>query len=241
MKTVGVIPARYGSSRFEGKPLVDIRGKPMIQHVYERASRAKAMDATVVATDDSRIYDAVKRFGGDVIMTPEFPTGTDRVAYVAQRVECDVVANIQGDEPLLEPALLDQMIQPFNEDPRVQVSTLKQRVENEADFRDCNVVKVVTDLEGFALYFSRASVPGNLSDEWIEANPIYRHVGLYTYRKECLLAFTTWERAPYESSEGLEQLRFMEHGVRIRVVETEHRLIGVDVPADLERVLAIMG
>ncbi len=241
MKTVGVIPARYASSRFEGKPLVDIRGKPMIQHVYERASRAETMDATVVATDDSRIYDAVRGFGGDVIMTPEFPTGTDRVAYVAERVECDVVANIQGDEPLLEPTLLDQMIQPFNEDPRVQVSTLKQRVDNEADFRDCNVVKVVTDLDGFAQYFSRASIPGNLSDEWIEANPIYRHVGLYAYRKECLLAFTTWERTPYESSEGLEQLRFMEHGVRIRVVETEHRLIGVDVPADLERVLAIMG
>ena len=163
------------------------------------------------------------------------------MAYVAERVECDVVANIQGDEPLLEPTLLDQMIQPFNEDPRVQVSTLKQRVDNEADFRDCNVVKVVTDLDGFAQYFSRASIPGNLSDEWIEANPIYRHVGLYAYRKECLLAFTTWERTPYESSEGLEQLRFMEHGVRIRVVETEHRLIGVDVPADLERVLAIMG
>ncbi len=241
MKTVGVIPARYASSRFEGKPLVDIRGKPMIQHVYERASRAEAMDVTVVATDDSRIYDAVKGFGGDVIMTPEFSTGTDRVAFVAEKVECEVVANIQGDEPLLEPKMLDQMIQPLHEDPEVQVCTLKQRVDSEEDYRDVNVVKVVTDLDGFALYFSRASVPGNLSNAWIETNPIYRHVGLYAYRKECLLAFTKWERAPYESSEGLEQLRFMEQGVRIRVVETEHRLVGVDVPADLERVLAIMG
>ena len=240
MKTVGVIPARYASSRFEGKPLVDILGKPMIRHVYERASRAETMDEIVVATDDSRIHDAVAGFGGSVIMTPEFPTGTDRVAYVAERVECDVVANIQGDEPLLEPVMLDQMIQPFHDDPRVQVSTLKQRVDNEADYRDANVVKVVTDLDGFALYFSRASIPGNLSDDWTGGNPIYRHVGLYAYRKDCLLAFTKWARAPYESSEGLEQLRFMENGVRIRVVETEHRLIGVDVPADLERVLAIM-
>ena len=240
MKTVGVIPARYASSRFEGKPLVDIRGKPMIQHVYERASRAETMDETVVATDDLRIYEAVVGFGGRAIMTPEFPTGTDRVAYVAERVDCDVVANIQGDEPLLEPVMLDQMIQPFHDNPEVQVSTLKQRVDNEADYRDVNVVKVVTNLDGFALYFSRASIPGNLSNEWMETNPIYRHVGLYAYRKECLLAFTTWARAPYESSEGLEQLRFMENGVGIRVIETEHRLIGVDVPADLERVLAIM-
>ena len=139
MKTVGVIPARYASSRFEGKPLVDIRGKPMIQHVYERASRAKRLDEIVVATDDSRIHDAVRGFGGKVAMTPEFPTGTDRVAYVAEHVRCDVVANIQGDEPLLEPMMLDQMIQPFHDDPEVQVSTLKQRVENEADYRDVNV------------------------------------------------------------------------------------------------------
>ena len=241
MRTIGVIPARYGSSRFEGKPLVDIRGKPMIQHVYERASRAKRMDDILVATDDSRIHDAVRGFGGKAVLTPEFPTGTDRVAYVAEHARCDVVVNIQGDEPLLEPKMLDQMIQPLHEDPEVQVSTLKQRVDSEEDYRDVNVVKVVTSLDGFALYFSRASIPGNLSNDWIETNPIYRHVGLYAYRKECLLAFTKWERAPYESSEGLEQLRFMEHGVKIRVVETEHRLIGVDVPADLERVLAIMG
>lgn len=241
MRTIGVIPARYGSSRFEGKPLVDIRGKPMIQHVYERASRAKRMDDILVATDDSRIHDAVRGFGGKAVLTPEFPTGTDRVAYVAEHVRCDVVVNIQGDEPLLEPKMLDQMIQPLHEDPEVQVSTLKQRVDSEEDYRDVNVVKVVTSLDGFALYFSRASIPGNLSNAWIETNPIYRHVGLYAYRKEYLLAFTKWERAPYESSEGLEQLRFMEHGVKIRVVETEHRLIGVDVPADLERVLAIMG
>ena len=241
MKIVGIIPARYASSRFEGKALADILGKPMVQHVYERASRAKTLHEVIVATDDRRIYDAVAGFGGKVVMTsPDCPTGTERVVAVAETLDCDVVANIQGDEPLLEPAVIDQMIQPFLDNSAVQISTLKQRVEDETDYRDPNVVKVVTDLEGFALYFSRASIPGNLSNHWIQTNPSYRHVGLYAYRRDRLLEFTKWDRTPYENSEGLEQLRFLEHGVRIRVVETEHTLIGVDVPADLERVLEIL-
>jgi 3-deoxy-manno-octulosonate cytidylyltransferase (CMP-KDO synthetase) len=240
VKIIGVIPARYASSRFEGKALVNIHGKPMVQHVYERASRAETLDSVVVATDNQRIYDAVVGFGGNVVMTPECPTGTDRVAYVAETLDCDVVANIQGDEPLLEPAMLNQLVQPFLDNPEVQVSTLKQRVIDEADYRDPNVVKVVTDLGGRALYFSRASIPGNLSNAWNPDNPTYRHVGLYAYRRERLIAFTGWERTPYETSEGLEQLRFLENGIPIHVVETEYPLIGVDVPADLERVLAIL-
>ena len=241
MKIIGVIPARYTSSRFEGKALADIFGKPMVQHVYERASRAKTLNEVIVATDDKRIYDAVAGFGGEVVMTtPDCPTGTERVAIVAEMLDCDVVANIQGDEPLLEPAMIDQLIQPFLDNPSVEVSTLKQRVENETDYRDPNVVKLVTSLDGFALYFSRGAIPGNLSNNWIQTNPIYRHVGLYAYRREQLLAFTKWERTPYEISEGLEQLRFLEHSVRIRVVETEHPAIGVDIPADLERVLSIL-
>ncbi len=240
MKIVGVIPARYASSRFEGKALADILGKPMVQHVYERASCAKTLNEVVIATDDRRIYDAVIRFGGKVVMTPECPTGTDRVAYVAETLDCDVVANIQGDEPLLEPALIDQLLQPFLDFPDVQVSTLKQRINSARDYRDVNVVKVVTDRRGRALYFSRAPIPGNLSDGWIPTHPIYRHVGLYAYRRERLIEFTRWERTPHEISEGLEQLRFLEHGIPIHVVETEYSLIGVDVPADLERVLAIL-
>jgi len=240
VKIVGVIPARYASSRFEGKALADILGKPMVQHVYERASCAKTLNEVVIATDDRRIYDAVIRFGGTVVMTPECPTGTDRVAYVAETLDCDVVANIQGDEPLLEPALIDQLLQPFLDSPDVQVSTLKQRINSARDYRDVNVVKVVTDRRGRALYFSRAPIPGNLSDGWIPTHPIYRHVGLYAYRRERLIEFTRWERTPHEISEGLEQLRFLEHGIPIHVVETEYSLIGVDVPADLERVLAIL-
>ena len=240
MQSVGIIPARYASSRFEGKPLADLLGKPMVQHVYERACRAKTLDEVIVATDDQRIYDAVTRFGGNVEMTGECATGTERVAVVAERLTCDIVANIQGDEPLLEPAQIDLMLQPFIDRPEMQVCTLKQRVETAVDYQDVNVVKVVTDLQGDALYFSRASVPGQVGETELHKSPVYRHVGLYAYRREQLLAFTRWRSTPYELAEGLEQLRFLEHGVPIHVVETDTPLIGVDVPADLERVKQIL-
>ena len=240
LQSVGIIPARYASSRFEGKPLADLLGKPMVQHVYESACRAKTLDAVIVATDDQRIYDAVIRFGGNVEMTGQCATGTERVAVVAERLTCDIVANIQGDEPLLEPAQIDLMLQPFIDRPEVQVCTLKQRVETAADYQDVNVVKVVTDLQGDALYFSRASVPGQVGETELHKSGVYRHVGLYAYRREQLLAFTRWSSTPYELAEGLEQLRFLEHGVPIHVVETDTPLIGVDVPADLERVKQIL-
>ena len=240
MQSVGIIPARYASSRFEGKPLADLLGKPMVQHVYESACHAKTLDEVIVATDDQRIYDAVTRFGGNVEMTGECATGTERVAVVAERLTCDIVANIQGDEPLLEPAQIDLMLQPFIDRPERQVCTLKQRIETAVDYQDVNVVKVVTDLQGDALYFSRASVPGQVDETALHKSPVYRHVGLYAYRREQLLAFTRWSSTPYELAEGLEQLRFLEHGVPIHVVETDTPLIGVDVPADLERVKQIL-
>lgn len=240
MQSVGIIPARYASSRFEGKPLADLLGKPMVQHVYESACRAKTLDEVIIATDDQRIYDAVTRFGGNVEMTGQCATGTERVAVVAERLTCDIVANIQGDEPLLEPVQIDMMLQPFTDRPEVQVCTLKQRVETAADYQDANVVKVVTDLQGDALYFSRAPMPGQVGETELHKSPVYRHVGLYAYRREQLLAFTRWRSTPYELAEGLEQLRFLEHGVPIHVVETDIPLIGVDVPADLERVKQIL-
>ena len=240
MQSVGIIPARYASSRFEGKPLVNLLGKPMVQHVYERACRAKTLDEVIVATDDRRIYDAVKQFGGNVQMTGVCATGTERVAVVAERLTCDIVANIQGDEPLLEPVQIDMMLQPFIDRPEVQVCTLKQRVETAADYLDVNVVKVVTNLQDDALYFSRAAMPGKIPQVELHKFPVYRHVGLYAYRRAQLLAFTRWESTPYELAEGLEQLRFLEHGVPIHVVETDIPLIGVDVPADLERVKQIL-
>ena len=242
MKSIGIIPARYASTRFVGKALADILGKPMIQHVYEGASKSKILTQVIVATDDQRIYDAVKGFGGNVQMTGECATGTDRVSIVAEQLTCDVVINIQGDEPLLEPEQIDMMLKPFVEKPSVQVCTLKERIHAVEDYIDRNVVKVVTNIQGDALYFSRGSIPSTPSNKqhtFDENALIYKHIGLYAFRKEQLLAFTSWERTPYEIAEGLEQLRFLEHGVPIHVVETNTPLIGVDVPADLERVKQI--
>ena len=240
MQSVGIIPARYASSRFKGKPLANLLGKPMVQHVYESACRAETLDDVIVATDDRRIYDVVAGFGGNVEMTGECETGTERVAVVAAQLKCDIIANIQGDEPLLKPAQIDLMLQPILDNPEVQVSTLKQRVESVVDYQDINVVKVVTDLHGDALYFSRASMPGRVSETELHKFPVFRHVGLYAYRRAQLLAFTNWDRTPYELAEGLEQLRFLENGIPIHVVETDTPLIGVDVPADLERVKQIL-
>ncbi len=243
LQSVGIIPARYASSRFEGKALADLFGKPMVQHVYESASRAETLDKVIVATDDQRIYDAVAKFGGNVEMTGECDTGTERVAVVAERLKYDIVANIQGDEPLLIPEQIDLMLRPFLNKPDVQVCTLKQRVKTVDDYRDINVVKVVTNLHGDALYFSRASLPGSRGEgtsALLHKYPVYRHVGLYAYRRAQLLAFVNWRRTPYELAEGLEQLRFLENGVPIHVVETDTPLIGVDVPADLERVKQIL-
>ncbi len=243
MNSIGIIPARYASSRFEGKVLANILGKPMVQHVYERASKAKMLSQVIVATDDQRIYDAVQAFGGNVQMTGEYSTGTDRVATVAEQLTCDIIVDIQGDEPLLEPEQIDLMLRPFVERPSVQVCTLKERIFNIQDYRDKNVVKVVTNIHGDALYFSRGSIPStpiNKQHNFENDTLVYRHIGLYAFRKEQLLAFTSWERTPYEIAEGLEQLRFLEHGIPIHVVETDTPLIGVDVPEDLERVKQIL-
>ncbi|MXV78673.1 3-deoxy-manno-octulosonate cytidylyltransferase [Candidatus Poribacteria bacterium] len=243
MKSIAIIPARYASTRFEGKPLADILGKPMVQHVYERASQSRLLNKVIVATDDQRIYNAVKSFGGNVEMTPDCPTGTDRVTIVAKKIECDIVVNIQGDEPLLEPQQIDLMLQPFIDRPDIQVTTLKERIDTIEDYRNRNIVKVVTNLQGDALYFSRGSIPSspaNTEPSINENTSVFKHIGLYAFRKEQLLAFTIWERTPYEISENLEQLRLLENGVPIHVVETNTPLISVDVPADLEKVKAIL-
>lgn len=238
MKAVGVIPARYASSRFEGKALADILGKPMVQHVYERSLGAKTLDMVVVATDDERIYEAVRGFNGEVVMTsPDCPTGTHRVAEVVRDLDCEVAVNIQGDEPLLEPEMLDAIVQPLLDDPTIPVCTLVYRIKSEDFYRDPNVVKVVVDRSGFAMYFSRSPIPGNKSLSWNPEAPMFGHIGLYAYRKEALLEFIQMPQTPFERAEGLEQLRFLENGYRIKIVETEHITIGVDTPADLEKVI----
>jgi 3-deoxy-manno-octulosonate cytidylyltransferase (CMP-KDO synthetase) len=238
MKVLGVIPARYASTRFEGKALADILGKPMIQRVYERAINAKTVNELVVATDDQRIFDIVKSFNGIVTMTSQHPTGTDRIAEVAQNTDADIIVNIQGDEPLIEPAMIDEAVQPLLDDTSVDLSTLVHRINSEEEYRNPNVVKVAVTRLGFAMYFSRSPIP------YVKSNagniPIYRHVGLYVYRRYALLDFAQKPPAPFETSEGLEQLRFLENGYRMKVVETQYSSIGVDTPDDLEKVKKMM-
>jgi len=249
MKITAIIPARYGSTRFEGKALADICGKPMIQHVYERTSRSTLISDVVVATDDERIATAVRKFGGRAEMTSTgHETGTDRLAEVAARMDSDIIVNVQGDEPLIEPAMIDEAIEPLTADPTLLMSTLKERIKTLHDFLSPNVVKVVTDWEGYALYFSRSPLP-NFRDKWNDLKDekfasgkllCYKHVGLYVYRRAFLLQYSQMSPTYLELAEKLEQLRVLENGYRIRIVETAYDSIGVDTPADLAAVVEKM-
>ncbi len=244
MRVTAIIPARFASTRFPGKPLVDILGKPMIQRVYERTRQAASLQRVIVATDDERIAAVVREFGGEVQLTRgDHPTGTDRLAEVAARIETDLVVNVQGDEPLIEPRMIDQAVTPLRKNPGIPMGTLKSPILSLEDFQNPNVVKVVTDRQGFALYFSRAPIPHPrdlAADPALEIGGIgaFKHVGLYVYRKDFLLTYPKLTSTPLETLEKLEQLRALEHGFRIRVVETALNSQGVDVPEDLDRVLA---
>lgn len=242
MTVVGIIPARYGSTRLPGKPLKLIAGKPMIEHVYRRAEKAACLSDLLVATDDLRIKEAVEAFGGKALMTSvDHQTGTDRLVEAVGHLDLgaeDIILNIQGDEPLLEPGMLDELAQPLLDDSSLVMSTLKHRITDAAEVNDPNVVKVVTDLNGFALYFSRSPLPYNRTGAQV---PVFKHVGLYAYRKAFLLKYASMERTPLEQAESLEQLRALENGYRIKVVETHFQTIGVDSQSDLERINKIMG
>jgi 3-deoxy-manno-octulosonate cytidylyltransferase (CMP-KDO synthetase) len=241
MRVVGLIPARWASKRFPGKALVDLCGKPLIQHVVERASRAKSLSEVIVATDDARIAEVVRGFGGKIQMTSAaHPSGTDRIAEVAQDLACDLVVNIQGDEPLIDPAEIDAAAAPLLTDPSIPMGTLACPLALE-QAADPNAVKVVVGLNGFALYFSRAPIPYLRDGHQGGASPYLLHIGLYVYRREVLLRLARLAPTPLEERERLEQLRALEHGIRIRVVATEKRSIGVDTPEDLERVRRMMG
>jgi 3-deoxy-manno-octulosonate cytidylyltransferase (CMP-KDO synthetase) len=231
LHAVAVIPARYRSTRCPGKILADIGGRPMIEHVYRRAAAARGIDAVVVATDDDRIAAAVTRFGGVVRLTePSHRSGTDRVAEVARALRCDIVVNVQGDEPLIEPRMITDAIEAFEHDPGVTMSTLRHRITHAPDIDDPNVVKVLVDRRGDALFFARV-LPLRRHD-----GPVYKHIGVYAYRRDFLLKVAALAPTPLEMSESLEQLRVLEHGYRIRAVETQYDSIGVDTPEDLERV-----
>jgi 3-deoxy-manno-octulosonate cytidylyltransferase (CMP-KDO synthetase) len=236
LQIVAVIPARFASTRFPGKPLADIDGQPMIEHVYRRASAAASVSRVIVATDDVRIAAAVRRFDGEVRLTrPDHPSGTDRLAEVAATLDCDVVVNVQGDEPLIDPRAIDAVAAPFAADASLSITTLYRRIENPRELADPNVVKVVLDRGGHALYFSRAPIP-HMRDPRGGWPPLYKHIGLYAYRRSALLVLAALEPTPLERAESLEQLRALEHGIRIRAIESPHDTISVDTPEDLEAV-----
>jgi 3-deoxy-manno-octulosonate cytidylyltransferase (CMP-KDO synthetase) len=242
MRIVGVIPARYKSSRLEGKPLADILGKPMVQHVYERAKRAPCLDEVVVATDDERIRSAVESFGGKVAMTSaDHRSGTDRVAEAIRKMDAGVIVNIQGDEPMLDPAMLAEVVEPYRSATGASIVTLKKRVVHEADFADPGVVKVVTDPAGFALYFSRSLIP--FPRQRTPQFAVFEHLGLYAYTRDALMRLAELPPSTLEEIESLEQLRALENGIRILVVETASRqdMLSVDTQADLERARELLG
>ncbi len=237
MKVLCVIPARYASTRLPGKPLKDICGKPMVVRVYERAARASRVTDTIVATDDERIYTAVRQAGGKAMMTKkDHPTGTDRLAEVAAaHPEAELIINVQGDEPLIEPKLIDDLAAAFDDDPELQMATVKTEITDPEEQKNPNNVKVVTDRNGYALYFSRSLMPFPRH----EGTPVYKHIGIYAYKRDFLLQYAEMAETPLEHAESLEQLRALENGYRIRVIETPYRFVGVDTAEDLEKVRAI--
>ena len=234
MKILCVIPARYASTRLPGKPLADIVGKPMIQHVYERSAQATIPQQVVVATDDEKVFQAVQQFGGKVVITSsEHQTGTDRLAEVASKyAEVDVIINVQGDEPLIDPKVIDELAQEFLNDTALQMATVMSIMDSE-DYQNPNAVKVVTDLNNNALYFSRSLLPYPRVAG--KAN-VYKHIGIYAYKKDFLLKFAKLEPTPLEQSESLEQLRALENGYKIKMIKTKSKFIGVDSIEDLQTV-----
>jgi 3-deoxy-manno-octulosonate cytidylyltransferase (CMP-KDO synthetase) len=236
---VALIPARYDSTRLPGKVLADVYGKPLIEHVYRQVSRASSVGVVMVATDDQRILDAVEKFGGRGRLTRKsHESGTDRIAEIAEGLTADLIVNVQADEPLIAPLAIDDAIEAFKRDPSLQMSTLRRRIHNQADLHNPNIVKVVCDADGHALYFSRAPIP--YTREGCPPAPLWRHIGLYVYRRECLIELTKLPQTAMERTEALEQLRAVENGIRIRAVETTFDSIGVDTPEDLERVRRII-
>jgi len=249
-KILAVIPVRWASDRFPGKPIVDILGKPMVQWVSEQAQKSSLVTEVVIATDDKRIYDVVIGFGGKVVMTsPNHQSGTDRVAEVARNIQCDIVVNIQGDEPFIPPENIDLVIKPLLESDEFVVSTLMTSIRSSSEMLDPDICKVVVDSTGCALYFTRAPIPYNRDFECMDSSNTdsqmgvnktvlgHKHIGIYAYKKSFLLQFSNIKTSRLENIEKLEQLRILENGYSIQVVETEQNSIGVDRPSDVEKII----
>lgn len=236
MDVIGIIPARYSSTRFEGKVLVDILGKPMIQHVWERAKQAHCLDDLIIACDNELVADAAKAFGANVVMTSKSHTcGTDRIIEVINPLDVKVVLNIQGDEPLIHPTMIDNVARALLENSDISMATVMKKITDENEIIDPNVVKVVVDRNNFALYFSRSPIPYYRQDSEIKSPVYYKHIGLYGYTKDFLFTYKNLPSSILEKTERLEQLRVLEEGFRIKVIETKFETVGVDTPEDLEK------
>ena len=232
-KTLAIIPARYSSTRFPGKPLVDIAGKPMIQHVWERVRQTPSIDQILVATDDDRILNTVRNFGGEGVLTStKHETGTDRIVEVVQEISCGLVLNIQGDEPTVLPADLDRLIKQTKNRKGTKVATLIYNITDKTQLNDPNIVKVTVNVNNIALYFSRSLIPYPRSSQ-SSICKIWRHLGVYLFQRKFLLEYSQWPRSNLEKSEQLEQLRILENGESILCVEAENETVSVDVPEDL--------
>jgi len=237
MDVIGIIPARYSSTRFEGKVLADIAGKPMIQHVWERAKKALLLEDLIIACDDERVLQAAEDFGAKAVMTAKaHACGTDRLCEVINPLDVKIVINIQGDEPLIHPTMIDGVARALLDDSSVSMATIMKNIEDERVINDPNVVKVVIDKNNFALYFSRSPVPFHARGSEIKLPVYFKHIGLYGYTKDFLFIYKNLPVSYLEKVERLEQLRVMEEGFAIKVIETKYDTIGVDTPEDLEKV-----
>ncbi len=237
MDVIGIIPARYSSTRFQGKVLADILGKPMIQHVWERAKQALTLDDLIIACDDERVARVAEGFGAKVAFTAKgHASGSDRICEVINPLDVKVVINIQGDEPLIHPTMIDAVSRALLDDSSISMATIMKNIEDERVINDPNVVKVVIDKNNFALYFSRSPIPFHAKESDIRLPVYFKHIGLYGYTKDFLFTYKNLPVSYLERVERLEQLRVLEAGFRIKVIETKHDTVGVDTPEDLERV-----
>jgi 3-deoxy-manno-octulosonate cytidylyltransferase (CMP-KDO synthetase) len=245
MEIVGIIPSRYASTRLPAKPLVDICGTSMIQRVYEQAKQSTLLTKIIVATDDSRIESAVRSFGGNVVMTPiDIQSGSDRIAFAAKNFSAEIIVNIQGDEPLIDPKLIDQTIQLLIDDKEAVVGTAVKRTSAHQEIFNSNTVKVVMDKNNYALYFSRSSIPyirdAKRDEDWFIGTTFYKHFGIYVYRADFLQQYTTLKQSVLEVSEKLEQLRILENGFKIKCTVTDYESVPVDTPEDLQKVILLI-
>jgi 3-deoxy-manno-octulosonate cytidylyltransferase (CMP-KDO synthetase) len=236
MDVIGVIPARYSSVRFPAKVLADLSGKPMIQHVWERAKQARILDEVIIACDNEQVAEAAASFGAKVVMTSSAHVcGTDRIAEVVNPLDVRIIINIQGDEPLIHPTMIDSVARALLDDPKVSMATIMKRIDDPAIIHDPNTVKVVVDKHGFALYFSRAAIPHLASNSAVKEPVYFKHMGLYGYTKDFLFTYKNIPPSGLENTERLEQLRVLEEGFKIKVIETRFDTVSVDTPEDLAK------